>query len=138
MHHAYALCAMATVACLGQAPSSEKDKWSEFYLKDQGTSEEIKSAIRQGLVIKGMCPNQVIAAAGSPGPYMVKADKKKWPPHTPPPQIIKAQCGNPDESVIELMFRNSTQFPGKEPFVFRVRFLHGRVALIDQKKFNED
>ena len=138
MFQPYVLCAVAVAVIAAPAPLSEKEKWTEFYLKDPNTPEAIKSAIKQGLVIKGMCPYQAFAAAGSPGPYMVQADPKKWPPHTPPPNIIQAECANPDESVIELMFKNSTQFPSTEPSVFRVRFMNGKVVLIDQKKFKED
>lgn len=68
---------------------------------------------------------------------MVRRDKVKWGEGVPPPAIISAQCEHPDESVIELMFRNATQFVSNEPVVFRVRFEHGRATLIDRKGFTE-
>jgi hypothetical protein len=62
---------------------------------------------------------------------MVRRDRSKWSGDIPPPAIIEAQCEAPDESVIELMFRNTTQFASSEPRVFRVRFVKGKVVLID-------
>ena len=106
-------------------------------MADQRVSKEIKDAIARGAVIVGMCPKEAFAAAGFPGPYMVIADKAKWPAHTPPPEVVNAQCEHPDESIIELMFRNTTQFGGKEPVVFRVRFEKGRAVLIDQNGFTK-
>jgi len=108
------------------------------YLEDPNTADEIKAAIRRGVVIVGMCPFQAFAAAGYPGPYMVRSDKDKWGPGVPPPTIISAQCDRPDKSVIELKFRNTTQFGGSEPTVFRVRFNEGRATLVDRKNFDED
>jgi hypothetical protein len=107
-------------------------------LADSAVSADIKNAIARGVVIKGMCPQEAFAAAGFPGPYMVIADKSKWPPHTPPPVIVNAQCKNPDNSIIELKFRNSMQFGGKDPVVFRVRFEKGRAVLIDQNAFSKE
>jgi hypothetical protein len=69
---------------------------------------------------------------------MVKSDKEKWKSNVPPPVIINAQCKRPDNSVIELMFKNKTQFGTDAPVVFRVRFVSGKVVLVDQKKFNDD
>lgn len=108
------------------------------YLEDPNTSEDIKTAIRRGVVIVGMCPFQAFAAAGYPGPYMVRSDKEKWGPGVPPPTIISAQCDRPDKSVIELKFRNTTQFGSPEPTIFRVRFNEGRATLVDKKNFNEE
>ena len=118
--------------------AESKEQLVEKYLNDPDTPSEFKKAIRDGIVVKGMCPFQVYAAAGFPGPYMVKGDKDKWKPNVPPPVIINAQCKNHDKSVIELMFKNKTQLGTDEPAVFRVRFVEGKVVLIDQKKFNDD
>ncbi len=115
-----------------------KEELVNKYRNDPNTPAEIKQAINAGVVIKGMCPFLAFAAAGLPGPYMVKKDKEKWGDHVPPPNIISAQCEAPDNSVIELIFRNKTQFMTDEPINFRVRFVKGKADLIDQKKFNED
>ena len=115
-----------------------KEQLAERYLNDSATSAEIKEGIRKGVVVVGMCPFQAYAAAGFPGPYMVKSDKEKWKSNVPPPAIINAQCKNPDNSVIELMFKNRAQFGTEKPVVFRVRFEKGKVTLIDQKKFNDN
>jgi hypothetical protein len=114
------------------------DALREKYLSDPQTSEGVKEAIRQRIVVVGMCPFEAFAAAGAPGPYFVKRDTAKWVAHTPPPNIISAQCAAPDESIIELMFKNSSQFKTSEPAVFRVRFIHGRAVLIDQKGFRDE
>lgn len=85
-----------------------------------------------GVVVLGMCPDEAIAAAGSPGPYVVRRDPAKWPAGTFPPTIVAAQCEHPDDSVIELLFRNSSQFGTDEPVVFRVKFERGRAVSIDR------
>jgi hypothetical protein len=122
----------------GAVHAETKEELVSKYLGDTKTSPEIKEAIKNGVVIKGMCPFQAFAAAGFPGPYIVKKDKEKWSDHVPPPNIISAQCENPDNSVIELAFRNKSQFKTEEPVSFRVRFIKGKAVLIDQKKFSED
>jgi hypothetical protein len=129
--------AVALVACSSDPISTQADDLRSRYLNDPTTSETIKAAIRSGVVIPGMCPFQAFAAAGLPGPYMVKSDKEKWGPGVPPPTIISAQCEHPDHSTIELMFRNTTQFQSSMPVVFRVRFVDGKATLVDQKNFNE-
>jgi hypothetical protein len=120
------------------ASAETQEQLAERYLNDPGSSTEVKEGIRKGVVVIGMCPFHAFAAAGFPGPYMVKRDKEKWESSVPPPIIISAQCNNPDNSVIELMFNNKTQFDTDEPVVFRVRFEKGKVVLIDRKKFNEN
>jgi hypothetical protein len=125
-------------SCASQPKAEVASDYSKYYLADTKTSEEVKDAIRKGIVIKGMCPFQAFAAAGLPGPYMVRADRKIWDHNVPPPVIISAQCERPDNSVIELMFENKTQFNTKKPVVFRVRFQKGIAILIDQKGFTED
>jgi hypothetical protein len=103
-------------------------------LADKTVSLDIKAAIKKRIVINGMCPQQAFAAAGFPGLYMVQADKEKWATNVPPPVIIEAQCDAPDNSIIELSFRNSTQFGTNA--VFRVRFEKGRAVVIDQNAFS--
>ena len=121
----------------GSSPGAGEPELAQRYLADQNTPSAFKKGIRAGVVVVGMCPLQAFAAAGLPGPYMVRRDRSKWSGDTPPPEIIESQCETPDESVIEVMFRNKTQFASAEPKVFRVRFLRGKVVLIDQKGFKE-
>lgn len=112
--------------------------WSpeaERYLKDNpSTKKEIANAIVAGKVILGMCPNEVIAAAGRPGPYKIVKDKK-WKSNVPPPVVAMAQCENPDDSVIEFLFRNERQFESGN--TFHVRFEKGAAVLIDQNGFSQ-
>src|SRR5262249_31914617 len=103
-------------------------------LADASVPSDIKAAIKKKTVVLGMCPQQAFAAAGVPGLYMVEADKEKRKDKLPPPVIINAQCGNPDNSRIELSFRNSTQFGTNA--VFRVRFEKGRAVVTDQNPFS--
>jgi hypothetical protein len=110
---------------------------AQRYLADPSTPAAFKEGIRTGVVVIGMCPLQAFAAAGLPGPYMVQRDRSKWSGDVPPPEIVEAQCEAPDETVVELMFRNTTQFASTEPKVFRVRFVAGKAVLIDQKGFKE-
>jgi len=121
----------------GISPRAGEPELARHYLADSNTPAAFKEGIRAGVVVAGMCPLQAFAAAGLPGPYMVRRDRSKWSGDIPPPAIIEAQCEAPDESVIELMFRNTTQFASSEPRVFRVRFVKGKVVLIDQKGFKE-
>ncbi|MDD9937521.1 MAG: hypothetical protein OXT09_28170 [Myxococcales bacterium] len=93
---------------------------------------ESKPEFGTGVVELGMCPDEAIAAAGNPGPYMVRRDTEKWPPGTFPPTIVAAQCEHPDDSVIELLFRNRSQYATEEPVVFRVKFERGKAVSIDQ------
>jgi hypothetical protein len=119
------------------APEPEVQMYIDRYLADPATPEPFKEGIRRGVVVEGMCPLQAFAAAGTPGPYRVTKDKARWTSDVPPPVVVEAQCDAPDESVIELIFRNSTQFSSDEPRAFRVRFVKGKVVLVDQKGFNE-
>jgi len=121
----------------GISKGAGEPELAQHYLADSNTPAAFKEGIRSGVVVAGMCPLQAFAAAGLPGPYMVRRDRAKWSGDIPPPAIIEAQCQAPDESVIELMFRNKTQFASPEPRVFRVRFVKGKVVLIDQKGFKE-
>jgi len=98
------------------------------YLSDPAVSADIKRAIENGVVVRGMCPFQAFAAAGLPGLYEVTPDLKKWRTDIPPPIIINAQCDKPDDSVIWLTFRSKTQFGTAEPVVFFAHFEKGRVV----------
>lgn len=125
----------AIFACTVSAQSA--DDLREKYLASPDTASALKDAIRKRIVVAGMCPFEAFAAAGYPGPYMVRRDEAKWSADTPPPNIINAQCKAPDASTIELLFRNSSQFGGAEPTVFRVRFVNGKVTQIDRKRLGE-
>ena len=124
---------LSPLIAFSQSPEALREK----YLASPKTSDAVKAAIKKSVVVVGMCPFEVFASAGLPGPYMVRRDERKWSSNTPPPEIISAQCESPDESTIELMFKNKSQFNTKEPVVFRVRFVHGKSVLVDQKGFNE-
>jgi hypothetical protein len=113
-------------------------RYALHYVADPNTSEDIKAAIREGVVVLGMCPSQAIAAAGEPGPYHIERDPTRWPVHSDPVKIVEAQCKRPDRSVIELTFSNTSQFGSSEPVVFRVRFEGGRADLIDVEGFQVD
>ena len=112
-------------------------EYVDHYLADAKTPDSFKDAIRRGVVVEGMCPLQAFAAAGLPGPYMVRKDRARWTSDVPPPVVIEAQCAKPDESVIELLFQNKTQFSSKELRTFRVRFQKGKAMTVDQKGFKE-
>jgi hypothetical protein len=116
----------ALLAGCGQAAELRRK-----YLADPNVSAEIKDAIRRRVVIVGMCPFEVFAAAGMPvGIYEVTPDPKKWRFDIAPPVIINAQCEKPDDSIIWLSFRNKTQYATTEPVLFHVRFEKGRAVLI--------
>lgn len=125
---------VAPVTASAQSAEAFRDK----VLSDPRTTAAVKEAIHKHLVVLGMCPLEAFAAAGLPGPYHVRRDAKKWDQNVPPPRIVIAQCESPDESVVELLFENQTQFGSPEPVVFRVRFVHGKAVLIDRKGFTED
>lgn len=137
---AFRIAMVATILLLAcsTARSGQRNQYAEHYLSDPETPDEIKVAIKQGVVVVKMCPYQAFAAAGDPGPLYVKRDPTRWPEHSDPVKIIQSQCKSPDKSIIELMFKNTNQFGSKEPLVFRVRFIDGRAVLIDQKGFKED
>jgi|SRR5882672_5128264 len=121
----------------GSALAQDAGKLKTQYLADATTSEEIKTAIRDGIVIPGMCPFQAFAAAGMPGQYKVVADKK-WGAEVPPPDIISAQCDAPDDSTFVLLFRNRTQFKSADAVVFRAKFAKGKVVAVDQQSILDE
>jgi hypothetical protein len=78
-------------------------------------SEASLKAIEAGRVIKGMCPNEAMAAAGIPYFYEAQLDPK-WPPGTDPQFAIEKQCSAPDKSKITLYFEKKTQLGKKSKF----------------------
>jgi hypothetical protein len=118
-------------------PALAEESWekeAQSYIEQHPeTSKEIKNAILAGKVILGMCPNEAIAAAGRPGPYKIIKDKK-WASEVPPPIVAIKQCEEPDNSIIEFLFRNDRQFEASM-HVFHVRFEKGKAVVIDQNGF---
>jgi len=103
-------------------------KNAETYLRAHpSTTEANRKAIELGQVIKGMCPNEAIAAAGVPYFFEAQLDPK-WPSGTDPQAVIERQCSNPDKSKITLYFENKTQF-GKQS-KFKVIFQEGQAIEI--------
>ncbi len=118
--------------------NTARNDYAVQYLADPHTSEDVKTAIRDGVVVLGMCPSQAVAAAGEPGPYRIERDPTQWTEHSDPADIVEAQCHHPDRSVIELTFSNTSQFESQEPVVFHVRFFGGRATRIDVDGFQAD
>ena len=135
MYSVHKPCACLWGSC--SSPSNQQEEYISYYLNDPETSARIKDAIKEGVVVAGMCPFQAIAAAGLPGLYMVKKDHDVWKGVVPPPAIISAQCEKPDNSIIDLEFMNTTQFDSEEVVLFRVRFEKGQVVSIDKKRVGE-
>jgi len=103
--------------------NSFTNKDAEKYIHAHpGISEANRKAIETGQVIKGMCPNEAIAAAGIPYFFEAQLDPK-WPSGTDPQVVIEGQCSNPDKSKITLYFENKTQL-GKQS-KFKVIFQNG-------------
>ena len=94
--------------------------------------QEFRNAIDKRVVVKGMWPTEAFLAGGG-GVYRVKADPKIWGERGYNPlEVMRAQCANPDESRIEIDFRNFWQFSSGEVRKFTVRFEHGFVTEIEE------
>ena len=126
--HAY-LAAM--LGCQVAQISTDTEPERSRFLSNPSVPAPVRAGIEAGTVIKGMCPSQAIAAAGRPGPYMVRRDRSVWDESVPPPRVVVAQCDRPDASVIHLAFRNTRQFPKSAAAAFRVKFEHGRATQIE-------
>jgi hypothetical protein len=111
-------------SCSGRPSLAER-----YLARRPDISSELREAIKQQRVTLGMFPDEAHAAAGA-FVYMVRADKTRWPDHSPPPQVIFAQREHPDASHIELTFHNKTQFGTTEPVSFTVTFEQGRAIAI--------
>lgn len=118
-----------TILFAGSACSGESH--DNYLLPDPNVSAEISASINERKVIIGMCPLQAQAAAGKIGRYRVMADPDIWKNGGHPLKVIQAQCSNPDNSVITLDFKNSTQFNSLEDIAFKVKFEKGKVTLIE-------
>jgi len=92
---------------------------------------QTREAILQHRVILGMFPDEAIAAAGR-FRSRVKADKTRWGEdwYSQTQEIIYSQRSQPDDSYIDLVFWNRTQFDTPDPVGFKVVFEHGRAASI--------
>ena len=93
--------------------------------------EAFRESIYKRVVVKGMWPAEAFLAGGG-GIYRVKADPKKWEKRAYPRLVMKAQCTDPDDSEIEIDFRNPSQFSGGVVRKFTVRFENGVVTEIKE------
>jgi hypothetical protein len=129
---------LATTVVLGcTTVNLGREPYADRYLADPGTPDQVRVAIRDGVVLLGMCPTQAVAAAGAPGPGRVDPDPARWSRRSDPVKVVEAQCQKPDRSLIELTFANTSQFGSYQPVVFRVRFVDGRAALLAVEGFAE-
>jgi hypothetical protein len=119
-------CVICIIGCTHKNSAPTKD--AETYLQAHPEiSEASRKAIEAGQILKGMCPNEAIAAAGIPYFYEAQLDSK-WPAATDPQLVIEKQCSEPDKSKITLYFENKTQF-GKLS-KFKVLFQNGQATEI--------
>ncbi|WP_157050622.1 hypothetical protein [Herbaspirillum rhizosphaerae] len=95
--------------------------------------EERRALILSGVVSVGMTPFEAKLAGGAFA-YKVVADKAKWPEHSDPLKVMWAQSIQADNSEIWMMFKNSSQFPGRNNAPFRVYFERGRAIKIEKLK----
>ena len=105
-------------------PNKDAEKYIHAH---PSISEANRKAIESGQVIKGMCPNEAIAAAGVPYFYEAQLDPK-WPSGTDPQFVIEKQCSAPDKSEITLYFENKTQLGKKSKF--KAVFKNGQAVKI--------
>lgn len=119
------VCVSLCTSCTGPSDSQAA---REFLNARPETAPPIAEAIRNGIVIVGMSPEEA-HAAGGPGPYYIRKDPK-WPSGTNPLTILRAQTKEPDNSVIEMRFRNQRQYGTATPVVFTAHIERGRVVRI--------
>ncbi len=93
--------------------------------------EAFRESIYKRVVVKGMWPAEAFLAGGG-GIYTVKADPRKWERGANPMRVMRAQCTDPDDSEIEIDFRNASQYSGGVVRKFTVRFEHGVVTEIKE------
>lgn len=82
-----------------------------------------------------MWPTEALLAGGG-GIYKVKADEKIWPKGSDPLKVMQAQSTEPDDSAIEITFKNSWQFEGYGTSIFVVTFKNG--LAVDIKNINPE
>lgn len=121
------LCLARNLAVHAEEHSTSGKDREKYIHAHPDLSDAKRKAIEAGQVLKGMCPNEAMAAAGIPYFYQAQLDKK-WPSNTDPQLVIDKQCEAPDESKITLYFENKTQI-GKES-KFEVIFQNGQATEI--------
>lgn len=95
---------------------------------------EFRDFIEKRVVVKGMWPTEALLAGGG-GVYKIKADPAIWEKNSDPFDVMNAQCVNPDNSQIEIAFKNHWQFQGGVNSGFVVRFSNG--VVVDIEKSNK-
>ena len=119
------------VACSGQASPrlAEADKYLSSH---NNVSYEVRAALEKGQVIKGMSLQEASIAGG---PYIsaIDRDRAVWPNENADPwQILEAQQLHPDNSKINLLSQNVTQFNTQQRVQFTAVFARGRVVRIER------
>ena len=123
---------MAAGCTAPERPEQEHAREAAAYLAARPHTEAATSrAIRVGIVLLGMTPEEAHAAGGA-GPYSVQRDPK-WPEGTNPLRVIAAQTSAPDNSVIELYFSNTRQFHSLQNVAFTAHVEHGRVIRLEKR-----
>lgn len=95
--------------------------------------DEYRSSILEEKVMCGMNPVEALLASGG-GVYKVKADSSIWTQRINPIEVLIAQCNNPDNSHIEIIGKNCSQFNSNNSRSFKVSFQLGRVDQIKEIK----
>ncbi len=109
-----------------------KKKVDKRYAEDSVCLREaFRESIYKRVVVKGMWPAEARLAGGL-GVSRVKADPKKWKKGTHRTFVMKAQCTDPDDSIIEIDFQNAFQFSGGVVRQFTARFEKGVVTEIKE------
>lgn len=132
MKHAPRLLALFLLLSASVSFAKTPAEWRNHYLVDSGTSADFKTAIASGVVEKGMCPFQAIAAAGPPGAYNILSHADPVPPGMSESEVILSQCDAQSDAVFDVWFRNNTQFKTTSPVMFKVHFVRGRVVQVDR------
>ena len=127
-----AVSVLALASCVA-GTSDDRDIEAAAYLKAHpDVPAPIAQAIRDGITVVGMTPEEAHRAGGA-GTYHIQNDPK-WPAGTDPFVILTAQATNPDNSIIELFFLNTRQYGTTAPEQFTARIEHGRVVRIERGK----
>jgi len=123
-------CAFAA-ACSG--PVSPRIAEANKYLSSHNdVSYEVRAALERGQIIIGMSLQEASIAGG---PYIsaIDRDRAVWPNEdTDPWQILEAQQLHPDNSKINLLFQNETQFNTQQRIQFTAVFARGHVVRIER------
>ena len=105
---------------------------NEYLSSRNDISPEFREAIKKGLVVVGMAPDEASVAGGA-NVFEIDRDRKVWPKEeTDPWRILRAQRLHPDDSKINLHFQNRTQYGTSDRVQFTVSFVHGRAVTIQR------